>query len=120
MRYLTERETTWIVEYFRNGAGVTEAQFRVRPVGLPNPMRNYLYLRASQKEPFDILYFTPSATVIANLDDGSYSLIGELMYTGFGDVELRLRAAFNRGDRLTEFGEKPVDARYEVRLRYYF
>jgi hypothetical protein len=120
LRYLTERETTWIVEYYRNGAGVTEDQFRARPVGRPNPMRNYLYLRASQKEPFDILYFTPSATVIANLDDGSYSLIGELMYTGFENVELRLRAAFNRGERLTEFGEKPIDARYELRLRYYF
>ena len=49
LRYLTERDTTWIVEYYRNGAGVTEAQFRARPVGRPNPMRNYLYLRASQK-----------------------------------------------------------------------
>jgi hypothetical protein len=120
MRYLTERETTWVVEYYRNGAGLTEAQFRARPVGGPSLMRNYLYLRASQKEPFDILYFTPSATTIVNLDDGSYSVIGELAYTGFKDIELRLRAAFNRGERLTEFGEKPVDARYELRLRYYF
>ena len=120
LRYLTERDTTWIAEYYRNGAGLTEAQFRARPVGRPNPMRNYLYLRASQKEPFDILYFTPSATVIANLDDGSYSFIGELLYTGFGEFEVRLRAAFNRGERLTEFGEKPVDARYELRLRWHF
>jgi hypothetical protein len=120
LRYLTERDTTWIVEVYRNGAGLTEAQFRARPVGRPNPMRNYLYLRASQKEPFDILYFTPSATVIANLDDGSYSFIGELMYTGFKDFELRARAAFNRGERLTEFGEKPVDARYELRARWHF
>jgi hypothetical protein len=120
MRYLTERETTWIVEYYRNGAGLTEAQFRARPVGRPNPMRDYLYVRASQKEPFDILYFTPSATTIVNLDDGSYSVIGELAYTGFKDFELRLRAAANRGDRLTEFGEKPVEARYELRARWYF
>ncbi|MEX2240537.1 MAG: hypothetical protein WD775_07565 [Burkholderiales bacterium] len=120
LRYLTERETTWIVEVYRNGAGLTEAQFRARPVGRQNPMRDYLYVRASQKEPFDILYFAPSATVIANLDDGSYSLIGELAYTGFKDFELRLRAAANRGDRLTEFGEKPVDARYELRARWYF
>jgi hypothetical protein len=35
-------------------------------------------------------------------------------------VELRLRAAYNRGERLTEFGEKPVDARYELRARWYF
>ena len=120
LRYLTERDTTWIAEFYRNGAGLTEGEFRARPVGRPNPMRNYLYLRASQKEPFDILYFTPSATTIVNLDDGSYSLIGELLYTGFGDVELRLRAAVNRGDRLTEFGEKPVDARYELRARWSF
>jgi hypothetical protein len=120
LRYLTERETTWIVEVYRNGAGLTEAQFRARPVGRPNPMRNYLYLRASQKEPFDILYFTASVTTIVNLDDGSHSLIGELIYTGFKDFELRARAAANRGDRLTEFGEKPVDARYELRARWYF
>lgn len=120
LRYLTGRDTTWIAELYRNGAGLTETEFRARPLGRPNPMRHYLYLRASQKEPFDILYFTPSATVIANLDDGSYSLIGELLYTGFGDLELRLRAAVNRGARLTEFGEKPVDARYELRARWSF
>jgi hypothetical protein len=128
LRYLTERETTWIVEYYRNGAGFSEDEMRalfqvpqaLQRVARPNPMRRYLYVRASQKEPFDILYFTPSATVIANLDDGSASLIGELLYTGFANVELRLRAALNRGERLTEFGEKPVDARLELRLRYYF
>ena len=120
LRYLTERDTTWIAELYRNGAGLTEAQFRARPVGQPNPMRHYLYLRASRKEPFDILYFTPAVTAIVNLDDGSHSLIGELLYTGFGDLELRLRAAFNRGERLTEFGAKPVDARYELRARWHF
>jgi hypothetical protein len=143
VRYLTERETTWIVEYYRNGTGYSEDQARdfyaaaragtaggalvplVRSAAQagyarPNLMRRYLYLRVSQKEPFDILYFTPSLTTIVNLDDGSYSLIGELLYTGFGDFELRLRAAANRGDRLTEFGEKPVDERVELRVRWHF
>jgi hypothetical protein len=105
LRYLTERETTWIVEYYRSAL---------------NLMQRYLYVRASQKEPLDILYFTPGATTVVNLDDGSYSLIGELLYTGFGDLELRLRAAVNRGGRLTEYGEKPVDARLELRLRWHF
>ena len=142
-RYLTERDTTWIVEYYRNGAGYTEAQAQdfyaaahagaslagLTPVlrsaaqagyARPNLMQRYLYVRASQKEPFDILYFTPSATTIVNLDDGSTSIIGELLYTGFGDFEIRLRAAFNRGERLTEFGEKPVDERMELRVRWHF
>jgi hypothetical protein len=143
LRYLTERETTWIVEYYRNGTGYSEAQARafyeaahagaalgaLTPVlrsaaqagyARPNLMRRYLYVRASQKEPFDILYFTPSAFTILNLDDGSYSLVGELTYTGFGDFEIRLRAALNRGERLTEFGEKPVNERLELRLRWHF
>jgi len=143
LRYLTERETTWIVEYYRNGTGYSEAQAQafyeaahagaalgaLTPVvrsaaqagyARPNLMQRYLYVRASQKEPFDILYFTPSVTTIVNLDDGSYSLIGELLYTGFGDIEARLRAAVNVGERLTEYGEKPVDARLELRLRWYF
>jgi hypothetical protein len=127
-RYLTERETTWIVEYYRNGAGFSEADMRqlfAAPHPMPglaraNPMRRYLYVRAIQKEPFGILYFTPGAIAIVNLQDRSASLIGELVYTGFANVELRLRAGVNRGARLTEFGEKPVDARVELRARYYF
>jgi len=143
LRYLTERDTTWIVEYYRNGTGYSEAQARafyeavhagavgstLPPVlrsaaqagyGRPYLMQHYLYVRASQKEPFDILYFTPSATAIVNLEDGSASVIGELLYTGFGDFEVRLRAAANLGERLTEFGEKPVEERLELRLRWYF
>ena len=143
LRYLTERDTTWIVEYYRNGTGYTEAQAQafytaahagaalgaLSPVlraaaqagyARPNAMQRYLYVRASQKEPFDILYFTPSLTTIINLDDGSTSLIGELLYTGFGDFEIRLRAAVNSGNRLAEFGEKPVSERLELRLRWHF
>jgi hypothetical protein len=143
LRYLTERDTTWIVEYYRDGTGYSEAQSQAfyeaahagaasgtLPPGLrsaaqagyarPNAMQRYLYVRASQKEPFDILYFTPSVTTIVNLDDGSASLIGELLYTGFGDFEIRLRAAANLGERLTEFGEKPVDERLELRVRWHF
>jgi hypothetical protein len=128
MRYLTERDTTWIVEYYRNGAGFSEAEMRQlfaapQPrAGLAraNPMRRYLYVRATQKEPFDILYFTPGVIAIVNLQDRSASLIGELVYTGFTNLELRLRAGVNRGERLSEYGEKPVDARLELRLRYHF
>jgi hypothetical protein len=56
-------------------------------------MRDYLYLRISQKEPFDILYFTPSITWIYNVNDESYSLAPELLYTGITNFELRLKAA---------------------------
>jgi hypothetical protein len=144
-RYLTENELTAIVEYYYNGAGYREDEARAffqaihdaydagnvtqleqlrttaqTALARPNPMRRYLYLRLSQKDPFDILYFTPALTAIANLDDGSRSVAPELLYTGITNLELRLRLFFLSGDRLTDFGEKQNDRRLELRARYYF
>ena len=83
-------------------------------------MRDYLYLRASQKEPFDILYFTPSLTGIFNVSDESFSIGPELLYTGIKNLELRLKTTFLFGDSYTEFGEKQNDCRVEFRARYFF
>jgi hypothetical protein len=60
--------------------------------GRPNPMRDYLYLRVSQKEPFDLLYFTPALTTILNLRDRSFTLSPEVAYTGITNLDLRLKA----------------------------
>jgi len=144
-RYLTATELTAIVEYYYNGAGYSENEARAffqaihdaydagnitqleqlrttaqTALARPNPMQRYLYLRLSQKEPFDILYFAPALTVIANLDDGSRSVSPELAYTGVTNLELRLRMFFLSGDRLTDFGERQNDRRVELRVRYYF
>ncbi len=149
IRYLSALETTYILEYFRSGAGFTETEMSnyfsfihrghdrylrtgddamlMRASGLTqggygrmNPMRNYLYLRVSQKEPFDILYFTPSITCIYNMDDKSFSVSPELAYTGVDNLELRLKGAILIGDRFTEYGEKQNAGRLELRARYYF
>jgi hypothetical protein len=149
LRHLSARDTTTILEYYRNGSGLTEGQMQdfVRSVdaayaqfvatgndallkqaaavaqggyGLPNPGRSYVYLRIAQKEPFDILYFTPALTVIANAGDGSTSVTPELLYTGFKDVELRLRGVFLNGGAGTEFGERQIASRIEFRARLYF
>jgi len=143
LRWLTERDTTIIFELYRNGSGYTPAQMEqfydlvrasaTHPALLqsatraasqgynrPNAAQRYAYLRVSQKEPFDILDFTPSATLIANTRDRSYSLIPEVMYTGIRNLELRLRLALNRGDASSEYGEKPVRSRVEFRARYFF
>jgi len=148
IRYLTEKDTTYIVEYYRNGTGFTSGEMRsyfsfidkaynsyissgsdallkkastitAGNYGMPNPTTGYLYLRASQKEPFDILYFTPSATWIFNINDKSFSLSPELVYTGITNVELRLRGTVLSGERLSEYGEKQNDYRIELRARYY-
>ena len=148
-RYLTANDTTYIAEYYRNGAGFTEQQVTdffelvengLNPIqsiagaallrkaieaaqsgyGRPNPGRHYAYVRVSQKEPFDILYFTPALTTIVNLDDRSFSITPELFYTGINNLELRLRAVFLVGVDNTEFGEKANSRRLELQARLYF
>ena len=149
VRYLTERETTYILEYYRNGEGFTTDEMRdyfsfintaydsyfssgsdvllkkglnitEGNYGRINPAIEYVYLRISQKEPFDILYFTPSITGISNIADRSFSLSPELLYTGITNLDLRLKAGFIAGENLSEYGERPNDYRVEFRMRYYF
>lgn len=149
IRYLTTNEITFIVEYYHNGTGfreddaknfyrsvdraydtflVTGDSFQLRrgdelakgTFARTNPMRDYIYFRASMKEPFDILYFTPAVTSIVNLNDQSLSLIPELLYSPKTNLELRFRGTFLVGTKNTEYGEKPNDYRLELRVRYFF
>jgi hypothetical protein len=87
--------------------------------GRPNPMRDYLYFRASQKEPFDILYFTPALTSIINLQDASLVVIPELTYSPITNLELRFRTPVLIGGKGTEYGEKQNNYRIDLRMRYY-
>ena len=57
---------------------------------------------------------------IVNLEDNSFSLIPELLYSGIDNIELRLRLNLSVGDTLSEYGEKQNDYKLELRLRYYF
>ncbi len=149
IRYLNARDLTTIIEYYHNGSGFSEeemnrffdlvadaegqrvatgvddllreaAQLGSQGYAQPNPGKSYLYARFSQKEPFDILYFIPALTTIVNLDDQSFSLTPELIYTGFTNWELRLQFTLLQGDDASEFGEKQNSNRLELRARYYF
>ena len=149
IRYLTSFDTTFICEYYRNGTGLTASEMKCffnfadkgydlflnsgddslltrasslakKKYGRRNPMKDYLYLRISQKEPFDILYFTPSITGIYNIKDESYSISPELLYTGITNLELRLKGGCVVGSRQTEYGEKQNDYRVELRVQCYF
>jgi len=149
IRYLTSNEITLIVEYYHNGGGIDEDDaenfFRFvdraydrflssgdkaqltqatrlsrDTLAAAKPMRDYLYFRASQKEPFDILYFTPAVTAVVNLTDRSLSLTPELLYSPKTNLEFRLRGGFLAGGKNTEYGEKLNDYKLELRVRYYF
>jgi len=149
IRHLTTFDLTTIIEYYHNGTGFSADEMKSfydfvnrgysifnttgngavlanaqkmanSGYGRSNAMEDYLYIRLSQKEPFDILYFTPALTWMMNMEDKSWSLTPELLYTGITNMELRLRSGFISGARNSEFGEKQNDYRVELRVGYYF
>jgi len=149
MRYQARTDAILIAEYYHNGKGYRASEMEdffmfadlaystylvngnnallqrasrasAGSYGTVNPMLDYLYLRASQPEPFNILYLTPSLTCMANLGDGSFSVAPEVLYTRITNLELRLKAMALSGAPGSEFGEKAGDVRYELRARYYF
>jgi len=149
LRYLTEKDTTYIAEYYRNGTGYSEPEARqfyqlvdtafaqlqqtgssaLLPkvlalsqgsYGRPNAGKDYLYLRAQQKDALGIVYFQPSITAMMNLQDRSYQLTPELLYTGVKNTELRLRLLMLQGTGQSDFGEKQNDRKFEFHARYYF
>ena len=149
LRYLTENNITTILEYYHNDAGYSVSEMKlfyqlvhdandhylstgddsllkqainISKSGYAKPQigRDYLYLRVTQKEPFETLYFTPGITTIFNLNDNSYTLTPEAIYTGFTNWELRLRYSRIDGGTFTEHGEKLNENKLELRVRYFF
>ncbi|MFH7326624.1 hypothetical protein [Desulfurivibrio sp. C05AmB] len=143
IRYQTETERTWVVEYFRRGTGYsgTEmeeyhtlaqsansdpllqgrlAKARREGYGASQAMRDYLYMRLRQSEPWGALYWGTGVTTLINLQDHSASIIPEVSYTGISNVELRGRLAILTGASGSEFGERLSRWRLELRMRSYF
>ncbi|TEU07436.1 MAG: hypothetical protein E3J22_01480 [Candidatus Aminicenantes bacterium] len=149
IRFLTRTNTTFFFEYFKNGNGYTsnemenfyslidqayqsylltgdDSQLEFLSGAASQayrtfaPMQDYLFLRISHKEPWNILYFIPSFTSIFNLTDKSFSLTPELLYNPITNLELRAKITILLGKGGSEFGEKQNDFRLEFRGRYYF
>lgn len=149
VRYLNATDTTFIVEYYHNGAGYSrdelddfytyqEAAFdqwqatgnatvmqRANQITRPyyqqrNFGEDYFYLKISQKEPFDLLYFNPWVAAVVNLQDTSFNLQPGATWTPVTNLELNLRVGIPVGPSQTEFGEKPEALRPEIWMRYYF
>ncbi len=149
VRYLTAYDTTFIFEYYKNGTGFSEDEISVyynyiqkgyntyqitgaendlkKSLGYTkayyndkNFMEQYLYLKITQKEPFNILYFTPSINIIFNIEDKSYSLTPELLYEPISNLELKFNFTLFNGNYHSEFGEKPYDYKAVCFAKYYF
>jgi hypothetical protein len=149
VRYLNAVETTFIAEYYHNGNGYDHGEVedffdyqmaafrqwettgddatmqRAKQVTQPyysqrNFGKDYFYLKISQQEPFDILYFNPWAALIVNLQDCSFNLQPGATWTPLTNLELNFRIGIPVGPANTEFGEKPDAVRPEFWARYYF
>lgn len=144
-RYLTSWNTTIIAEYLHNDAGFSASEtdnfFDAADVALNTEnrqllstvksfqkdrfsgqflMQDYLYLKISQPEPFDFLYFTPSAFLIYNLNDDSVRFGSEFKYSRFTNLDLTVRQQYFPSHQGTEFGEKMNAYKIELTLKKYF
>ena len=148
LRYLSSQDTTYIFEYYRNGQGYSAREYenyltfietgfdqylntssqasiaKSRSVSAyynqQAAMRDYLYLKVSQKDPFDILYFTPAITFIYNMTDQSGSITPQLTYSPLTNLTLDMKTALLLGEGKTEYGEKINNAKIVLSIKYYF
>lgn len=145
LRYLNRWQTTIIAEYYHNGNGLTRTEYEDYTNFLQNGidsfnenfmkraseysrtyfkgntlMQNYFYLKITQPEPFDWLYFTPSLFTIYNINDSSFLLTIPLIYKPVTNFEFIFLPTFLVGDKGTEFGSKQVQQRIELRMKSYF
>ena len=143
-RLLFETNTTLIIEYLHNDAGLNTEQMKsffdaVESAISDNPdllpaikqyqsdsfnsqflMEDYLYAKVSQPEPFDILYFTPSVYILYNLNDNSEMIGGEFNYSRFNNLNLKLKYNMMFGEENSEFGEKISSNKISFLIEYVF
>ncbi|MBI3112571.1 MAG: hypothetical protein HYZ01_13470 [Ignavibacteriales bacterium] len=145
IRYLNEWNTTVIAEYYHNGFGLSKSDYQSYSGFLLNGlaagtsaavqqtwatvqtyfksstlMREYLYVKVSQPEPFDWLYFTPSLFSIYNLSDKSFLVSASLNYKPATNVEFILWPSLLIGGESSEFGSRQARQRVEMWMRVFF
>ena len=143
-RILFETNTTLIIEYLHNDAGLNTEQMKsffdaVESAISDNPdllpvikqyqsesfgsqflMKDYLYAKVSQPEPFGWLYSSIGAFVICNLNDNSLSLSAQLSYRPFTNFEVFLWPTVLIGDDNSEYGSRQSEGKIEIWLRWFF
>jgi hypothetical protein len=148
LRYLSNQETTYIFEYYRNGQGYSSQEYENYLTFIETgyneylnssskssisqsktygayynqqaAMRDYLYLKISQKDPFDILYFVPAISIIYNMNDQSASITPQITYSPLTNLTLDLKMSFLLGDDKTEYGEKINASKILISIKYFF
>jgi len=138
LRYLTENDLTWIIEGYHNSAGLEEDESKrlfnsiqsssafiaKQALSIIQQSRtlnqNYGYIKASIKEPFNWLYFTPSVSLLANLDDSSQNMNLQCVYVPDTNWMFELSWQYLNGDKATQYGENPVKDKTVLEVTYSF
>ncbi len=143
-RFLFETNTTLIIEYLHNDDGLNAEQmsnffdaiedavsgnddllpvikqYQSESFSSQFLMKDYLYTKVSQPEPFNILYFTPSVYILYNLNDNSEMIGGEFNYSRFNNLNLKLKYNMMFGEENSEFGEKISSNKISFLMEYVF
>ena len=145
LRYLAPSNTTIILDYYHAPYGLTKTEFDALgdylqwrlESGLPRDiqegrlvlsqqfrsrtlMRDYLYIKATQPEPFGWLYTSISCFAIVNLQDKSFNLSPQFVYKPYTNFEFLIWPTLFVGNENTEYGNKPFAKKVEVWGRFYF
>jgi len=145
LRYLNRFNTTLIAEYYHSNNGLLKNEFRSyiswleKSLDSNNPeninsaiqdmstpfrsktlMRDYLYVKLIQPEPFSWLYASISIFSIYNLSDHSFLLSPQLSYKPYTNFELLLWPFLFFGGNDTEYGSKQFKKKIEIWMRFYF
>ncbi len=83
-------------------------------------MKDYLYLKLSWPEPFNLLYFTPASYVLYNLEDQSALVALNLSWKPVSNLEILLTPSFSTGHIHSEFGSKFYSTKTDLKLTYSF
>ena len=143
-RILFNTNTTIILEYLHNDSGLNEEQmenfYDAINSAISNDltllptiksyqsedltgqflMKDYIYAKFSHPEPFDILYFTPSAFVLYNLMDNGKMIGGEFNYSRFNNINIKFKYNLLFGDSKSEFGGKISSKKLSLQIDYVF
>jgi len=145
LRYLNRFNTTLIVEYYHNNSGLSKNEFAsyvdylqsslesdipeiINPAKLnmstafrsKTLMRDYLYVKLIQPEPFSWLYSSISMFTIFNLADKSFLISPQLSYKPYTNFEVLLWPVFFFGNNHAEYGSKQFKRKVEIWMRFYF
>ncbi len=112
LKYLTENDLTILSEfYYQNETQSNNTAFWDK---------RYFINSFTQKEPLDILYTSIYYKNILNIDDNSHQNRAGFIYTGIKNLDIDFSFTKNIGNKISEYGKKPVNENYWLSLKYSF